>query len=117
MPCVVQTWRRHQDDYRAGMEEILAAGGDTDTTAAIVGAIIGAGVGRQGIPGEWLTGIAEWPRSVAWMANLGESLSRPLEGDQTVRAPSLFVPGVAVRNVAFTTVVLIHALRRLVPPY
>jgi ADP-ribosylglycohydrolase len=117
VPCVVQAWLRHQDDYRAGMEEILAAGGDTDTTAAILGGITGAGVGRQGIPAEWLAGIAEWPRTVAWMTGIGECLASALDGDPAIRPPSLFVPGIAVRNVAFTTVVLVHALRRLAPPY
>jgi ADP-ribosylglycohydrolase len=117
VPCVVQTWLRHQNDYRSGLEDILAAGGDADTTAAILGGIIGAGVGRKGMPREWIAGIAEWPRTVKWMEHLGEVLSRALDGDIKARQPSLLVPGIVIRNVVFTLVVIIHALRRLAPPY
>lgn len=117
VPCVIQAWLRHPRDYRTALMEILAAGGDADTTAAILGAIIGAGVGQAGIPAEWLDGLIEWPRNVSWMARLGESLCRSLTGDMATRAPPLSVPGVVMRNAVFTAVVLLHALRRLAPPY
>jgi ADP-ribosylglycohydrolase len=42
-------------DFRRGVLEAVNAGGDTDTTASIVGAIIGAHVGMEGIPEEWRT--------------------------------------------------------------
>ena len=117
VPCVVQTWLRHRTDYRAGLEEVLAAGGDTDTTAAILGGITGAGVGKDGIPPEWLSNIVEWPRSTTWMETLGDALARSLAGETAVRVPPLFVPGILARNAFFTAVVLAHALRRLAPPY
>ncbi|MEI6147719.1 MAG: ADP-ribosylglycohydrolase family protein [bacterium] len=117
VPCVIQTWLRHQTAYRAGVEEMLAAGGDTDTTAAILGGITGAGVGKNGIPSEWLSGIVEWPRRTTWMEALGDAVVRSLAGDAAVRVPPLFVPGVPVRNAFFMAVVLAHGLRRLVPPY
>ena len=43
---------------RSGFEEALvatvAAGGDTDTNAAICGALLGAALGRQAIPSRWI---------------------------------------------------------------
>jgi len=33
------------------------------------------------------------------------------------RAVGLFWPGVLVRNVVFLAIVLVHGLRRLLPPY
>ena len=62
-PCVVQTWLRHQDDFPSAVTAIIGAGGDTDTTAAILGGIIGARVGKAGIPHEWLDGILEFVAS------------------------------------------------------
>ena len=55
MPFVIGTYLRHQRDFRAGVLEAVNAGGDTDTNASIVGALIGATVGIEGIPHEWRT--------------------------------------------------------------
>ena len=63
VPCVIQTWFRYQEDFAGGLQEILRAGGDTDTT----GAILGARAGKHGIPEEWRTRIIEWPRTITWM--------------------------------------------------
>jgi ADP-ribosylglycohydrolase len=41
------------DDFTAAVSTTLAAGGDVDTLAAIVGGIVAARVGPDGIPGEW----------------------------------------------------------------
>ena len=56
--------------------ETVACGGDTDTTAAIVGGIVGSGVGKAGIPPQWISGIREWPRTVAWMERLAEGFQK-----------------------------------------
>ena len=44
------------DDYPAAIHACLEAGGDVDTTAAIVGGIVAAhtGTGPDGIPASWL---------------------------------------------------------------
>jgi ADP-ribosylglycohydrolase len=47
----------HLDDYPAAVETCVRAGGDVDTTAAIVGAVVAAhtGVGTPGgVPEQWL---------------------------------------------------------------
>jgi ADP-ribosyl-[dinitrogen reductase] hydrolase len=117
VPCVIQAWLRHQKDYAAGVKEIIAAGGDADTTAAILGGIIGAGVGKEGIPERWLSHIIEWPRSVAWIERLATAAGKALAGDPTVRSPRYFAHGLLVRNTLFMVIVLTHGLRRLFPPY
>jgi ADP-ribosylglycohydrolase len=117
LPCVIQTWLRHQKDFAGGLRDILSAGGDTDTTGAILGGIIGAGVGKEGIPPAWLDGIMEWPRTIKWMEKLGGALSQVLDGRSEVNCPSYFFPGIILRNALFLLVVLAHGLRRLAPPY
>lgn len=42
------------DDFRGAILEAVNAGGDTDTNASIVGAMMGASVGLSGIPQEWI---------------------------------------------------------------
>lgn len=116
IPCVVQVWLRHQQDFAAGIQEMIAAGGDTDTTAAILGAIIGAGVGVDGIPAAWIQGIWEWPRSVKWMTHLAAALDQTIAGN-SVSVPGYCIPAIPIRNVIFLLIVLSHGLRRLLPPY
>jgi ADP-ribosylglycohydrolase len=55
---------RYRDDYAAGVRACVAAGGDMDTTAAIVGGIIGARTGLDGIPPDWLAHREPLP---AWL--------------------------------------------------
>jgi ADP-ribosyl-[dinitrogen reductase] hydrolase len=120
VPLALYCWRRHPTDFRQAVEEMIDLGGDSDSTGAIVGGIVGAAVGAGGIPKEWLDGLFEWPRSVAWMRKLAEHLARrfSLEGASGGQAPlPLFWPGLIPRNLFFLSVVLAHALRRLLPPY
>lgn len=117
VPCVIQAWLRYQDDFAGGLQEILSAGGDTDTSGAILGAILGARVGEDGIPEEWRTHILEWPRTISWMKQMGHCLAASLNGDPAEECPGYFWPGILVRNLAFLVIVLFHGLRRLAPPY
>jgi ADP-ribosylglycohydrolase len=39
--------------YEAGISAVVRTGGDTDTNAAVTGALLGARFGRQGIPQRW----------------------------------------------------------------
>lgn len=112
VPVAVQAWLRQQGDFRAAVTSVIRCGGDTDTTAAITGAIAGAQVGKDGIPGEWLARLWEWPRSAAWMERLGARLAAGTTGKAT-----LFVPAIPARNLLFLVVVLFHGFRRLLPPY
>jgi ADP-ribosyl-[dinitrogen reductase] hydrolase len=117
VPVVLHCWLRNQTDYRAGILEIVRCGGDTDTTAAILGGIVGARVGRQGISREWIDGLWEWPRTVAWVQRLGESLAQACADGAPHRPPKLSRPGLMLRNILFLLVVLAHGIRRIFPPY
>ena len=117
VPCVIQVWLKQPDDFERALREIISAGGDTDTAGAILGGIMGARLGKQAIPEQWLDKIMEWPRTTRWMERLGIALSKSLEGDREITPPGYFVPGVVFRNLFFFLVVLAHGFRRLGPPY
>jgi ADP-ribosyl-[dinitrogen reductase] hydrolase len=116
VPVVIQTWLRHQQDYRSAILEMIRCGGDTDTTAAILGGIIGANVGKVGIPYPWVAGMVDYPRTMNWMERLGDRLYRALDGELNPVLP-LPIPLLLVRNVIFTAIVLAHGFWRLLPPY
>jgi ADP-ribosylglycohydrolase len=120
VPAVLHVWLRSPGDFRRCVEETILLGGDADTTGAIVGGLAGAAAGAGAIPTEWLTGIAEWPRSRTWLTALADRLALrfPERGGGEPAAPlPLFWPALFPRNLLFLVVVLGHGLRRLLPPY
>ncbi len=117
VPVVLHAWLRHQGDYRSAIIDIVRCGGDTDTTAAIVGGIIGARVGTSGIPREWIGGLWEWPRSVRWIEQVGKRLAEVCSQGMRRGAVPVPVYGLLARNFVFMLVVLFHGFRRLLPPY
>jgi ADP-ribosyl-[dinitrogen reductase] hydrolase len=102
----------HPDDYAAAVQASIACGGDTDTTAALVGGILGAKLGAGGLPTPWRKRLWLWPYSEHWLAQLALACSgQPL----TIRQP--LWPIRLLRNLLFLLLVLFHGLRRLLPPY
>ncbi|MBI5093234.1 MAG: ADP-ribosylglycohydrolase family protein [Candidatus Hydrogenedentes bacterium] len=117
VPVAIHAWLSHPGDYRSAVSAVIRCGGDADTTAAIVGGIVGAEVGEEGIPAEWLDGIFEWPRSVAWLRRLGAQLGATVKSGVPCRAVETPFVLVVLRNLFFLAIVLAHGFRRLAPPY
>ena len=115
VPIVVQVWLRNQNRYSKGIKEIIYLGGDTDTTAAILGGIIGASVGTAGIRQQWLDDIIDFPRSIRWIKSLGKQLAQSRQNQSPQKALSLAFYLLPVRNLLFLIVILFHACYRLLP--
>jgi len=116
VPIVIYAWLYHYGDYRATVEHLVELGGDTDTAAAIAGALAGSSCHREGIPAPWLAGLIEWPASPRWMSGLARALARRKAGELG-KSPSFFWPALPLRNLFFLLIVLLHGFRRLFPPY
>lgn len=118
VPASLFCWLAHPSDFRQAVEGIVMAGGDTDSTGAIVGALTALSAGRQSIPAEWMSRIIEWPRTVRWMERLGATLAKARESRSPGNRPlPLFWPAIPLRNALFLVIVLAHGFRRLLPPY
>jgi ADP-ribosylglycohydrolase len=52
----------HGEDYEESIVRVIDAGGDTDTNAAVAGAVLGALHGETSIPRRWVANIAEADR-------------------------------------------------------
>jgi ADP-ribosylglycohydrolase len=117
VPAALHVWLSHPDSYREAVATTIRLGGDSDTVAAIVGALVGARVGKDGIPAEWLRNLCEWPRTVAWMETLSARLALHCSERANGDALPLNMIGLALRNVLFMPLVLAHGFRRLLPPY
>lgn len=117
VPVAVHAWLSFPSDYKSAVLAVIRCGGDTDTTAAITGAIVGAAVGTSGIPVEWLLALAEWPRTVNWMQRLAGQVAEVQATEMPQTPLGLPIVPLLARNLLFTGVVLAHGFRRLLPPY
>ena len=139
VPVALHAWLSHPRDFAAAVQSVIVCGGDADTTAAMVGGIVGTAVGLDGIPQDWLDTLCEWPRSVSWMESLGAQLAahsqpeasaspehRSAHGPPTATRQRIlrelprrvmWCAAVLLRNLFFVTVVLHHGFRRLLPPW
>jgi hypothetical protein len=121
VPAALYCWLRARGDFEQAVESVVLLGGDTDSTAALTGALCGA-ARPAGIPPAWLAGLCDYPRSAAWLATLGDRLHERFavadDGGRAAPGPlPLKWPALAPRNALFATVVLAHGVRRLLPPY
>jgi len=115
VPVALYCWMRSPRAFEQAVGDCIGLGGDTDTTAAIVGALVGATAGASAIPQRFLDGLIEFPRSVKWMRRLAGDLATRRQQDH--RATVAFVPALLLRNLLFLMIVLAHGVRRLLPPY
>lgn len=117
VPAALHAWFSFPRDLPAALRAAIRCGGDTDTIAAITGAIVGAGVGKSGIPPRWLAELWDWPRGVPWIELAAQ---RAVEAAASGRGGSaLFLAPwwLLLRNFGFLLIVLAHGFRRLAPPY
>ncbi|MBF0318670.1 MAG: ADP-ribosylglycohydrolase family protein [Nitrospirae bacterium] len=117
VPVVLHAWFRHPADYKAAITAAIRCGGDTDTVAAILGGIIGARVGKAGIPTKYIHDLFDWPVSARWIENLGAALAEAKATGTRHKPPEFSFLGKLLRNIAFLFVVLVHGFRRMFPPY
>lgn len=118
LPAVLHVWLRHQNNFIAGVQEIIRLGGDSDSTAAILGGIIGARVGQEGIPATYVLTLRDWPRSPRFIEQVAKRLAQSRFSATPMQAvPSMVVVASPLRNLVFLTIVLVHGIRRLLPPY
>lgn len=109
VPAALHAWLSHPDDYESAVKAIILCGGDADTTAAIVGGIVGARVGPEGIPQAWKDGLDEPVLNPAFFTRLAKSAA-----DRKPFGHMLVNP---LRNIKFLAIVLGHGFRRILPPY
>ncbi len=117
VPVVLHAWFRHPEDYMSGIREAILCGGDTDTVAAILGGIVGATVGRGGIPNDMIKNLWGWPITPQWMESLGTALVNVISEDKSIGVPGYNYLSSLLRNLYFLTIVLCHGFRRIFPPY
>lgn len=113
VPIIIQIWLRNQNRYSKGLKEIIYLGGDTATTAAILGGIIGTSVGTSGIQQKWLDDIIDFPRNINWIETLGKRLAQSCQTKSPHSALPLAFYLLPLRNLIFLIAILFRAFYRL----
>jgi ADP-ribosyl-[dinitrogen reductase] hydrolase len=117
VPAALYCWAKSPRDFERCVENAVLLGGDTDSVAAIAGAICGANLGAEAMPAEWIGRLREWPRTVEWMIELSKSLGTTVSQRAATRPPSMHWLASVPRNCVFAAVVFGLGFRRLFPPY
>jgi ADP-ribosyl-[dinitrogen reductase] hydrolase len=120
VPLVIHAWLRHPQDFQTAVQAVVQCGGDTDSLAAMVGGIVGAAVGREGIPAPWLANLRYPVRfslgkakpTLPWLEELAQGLAFD-------RPPTLEIPHAYPRldlilpNLLFSLILLYRNCQRL----
>ena len=64
----------YSPDFCEAIRAAISLGGDTDTIAGMVGAIVGAHVGEKGLPVEWIEQLENGPRGCSFARSLSDRL-------------------------------------------
>jgi len=105
---------RHGDAPLGAISETIAAGGDTDSIAAIVGAWAGARHGAAALPASLVGGIQDGPFGPGHQRALASALAALSRGERPA-VPRYWAVAALARNLALYPVIIAHGLRRLVP--
>ncbi len=74
VPSACYTAITYSPDFCEAIRAAISLGGDTDTIAGMVGAIVGAHVGEKGLPVEWTEQLEDGSRGRSFAKNLADEL-------------------------------------------
>jgi poly(ADP-ribose) glycohydrolase ARH3 len=70
----IACFTRFPDSFELAVGAVIALGDDTDTLAAMAGALVGAHLGISAIPSEWLGRLEAGPKGANYLRTLAEQL-------------------------------------------
>jgi len=109
VPFALFCYLRYGDTPLRALQECIAAGGDTDSIAAILGGWLGARHGEPGLPAALIERLHDGPFGPSHLRALAASLA------QGTPPPRYSWIGALFRNLALYPVILAHGFRRIFP--
>ena len=70
-PSAVQATAKHNEDFQKAILECAQAGGDNAGRAAMIGSWIGARLGADALPNEWIGKLNRSPKILSILENWG----------------------------------------------
>jgi ADP-ribosyl-[dinitrogen reductase] hydrolase len=109
VPFALFCYLRYGDTPLLALQECIAAGGDTDSIAAILGAWLGARHGEPGLPAHLIALLNDGPFGPTHLRALAASLAGGAPPPRYSWLRAMF------RNLALYPVVIFHGFRRIFP--
>jgi ADP-ribosyl-[dinitrogen reductase] hydrolase len=115
--ATLHAWLRFPDDFVQAAAVLVRCGGDTDSTAALLGIWMGAHRGGQVAPDTLIARLKDPLARPDALHALATATARAVRSatPQPVRRP--LYPLRLGRNLLFLALVIVHLLRRALPPY
>ncbi|WP_010243072.1 ADP-ribosylglycohydrolase family protein [Acetivibrio cellulolyticus] len=117
VPVVIHAWLSYKGDFKGSIIEMIRCGGDTDTTAAILGSILGASVTVAGIPEDLRKDIYLFPYSMKYIEDISQVLGNRNKAISEIKIKEPFWGLSLCRNLIFMPVIIFYVIRRMLPPY
>ncbi len=117
VPVVLFLALKSEEGFLESLRSVILLGGDTDTTAAILGGILGGRITNWNHFSKQLNAVVDWPISKRSIKKQSRKIVLGASGEEVVGFPLIVGPVVFLRNLIFLTIVLGHGFRRLLPPY
>jgi len=113
----LHAWLCFPDDFVQASSALIRCGGDTDSTAALLGIWMGARLGERVAPAALQAGLKDPLARPDTMRVLAEATAHAVQSatPQPMRRP--LYPLRLGRNLLFLALVIAHLLRRALPPY
>lgn len=115
VPSVIHAWLSFKGDFRRSIIEMIECGGDTDTTAAILGGILGVSVTVEGIPEDLKNNIYLFPYSMKYIEDISQELGSGSRGNSEIQVKEPFWGLSLCRNLIFIPVIIFYVIRRMLP--
>lgn len=112
-PVVCHAALKHSSSVEDAIIACIRCGGDTDTTAAIAGGIVGARVGVARMNTDLLNRIWDWPRGLDRLRQFAHLASEAAQSRRVLQARSAMYPLRLTRNLVFLGVILTHVGHRV----
>ena len=73
-PCVIHLIAKYEDNLKAALIENVMAGGDSAGRGLAVGMMLGAHLGIDAIPSEWLSGLKSYRHIMACLEQIDQKV-------------------------------------------
>ena len=113
----LHAWLSNINSFTDVVLTCIRCGGDTDTVASIAGSLSGAYLGFERLPSRFGETIVDYPFSYSRLKSLSAQLI-DLDSSRSSKhwlgLRWLLMP---FRNICLLTIILLHGIRRIAPPY
>jgi len=113
----LHAWLSNLHSFADVIQTCIGCGGDTDTVASIAGSLSGAYLGFETLPSHFGKQIVDYPFAYSRLLPLARNLVDPESNRYARRWIGLRWCLMPLRNIILLLVVLMHSVRRIIPPY